>query len=117
MIFGHDDLYMTIMNEGAIYNKFKLLEKNWKDKYYSNLKIDDYKSICNFILALSDTLNEYDLVLCSINNDEKKEEIKNMYKLIKEFIEEKLDDQINLYIYDESNYIVNALKYIELFSE
>ena len=40
-----------------------------------------------------------------------------MYKLIKEFIEEKLDDQINLYIYDESNYIVNALKYIELFSE
>ena len=117
IIFGHDDLYMTIMNEGAIYNKFKLLEKNWKDKYYSNLKINDYKSICNFILALSDTLNEYDLVLCSINNDEKKEEIKNMYKLIKEFIEEKLDDQINLYIYDESNYIVNALKYIELFSE
>ena len=117
IIFGHDDLYMTIMNEGAIYNKFKLLEKNWKDKYYSNLKIDDYQSICNFILALSDTLNEYDLVLCSINNDEKKEEMKNMYKLIKEFIEEKLDDQINLYIYDESNYIVNALKYIELFSE
>ena len=37
MIFGHDDLYMTIMNEGAIYNKFKLLEKNWKDKYYSKL--------------------------------------------------------------------------------
>ena len=104
-------LYIINLNYYKKIGKINIIQN------YSNLKIDDNKSICNFILALSDTLNEFDLILCSINNDEKKEEIKNMYKLIKEFIEEKLDDQINLYIYDESNYIVNALKYIELFSE
>ena len=117
MIFGHDGLNMTVMNEGAIFNKFKTLEKSWSEKYYSKLKMDDYKSICDFIMALSDTFDGLDLVLCCVNNDEKKEEIETMFKLIKEFVEEKIDEQISVFIYNENNYIVNVLKYIGMFSE
>ena len=117
MIFDKDALHITALNEGAIYTKFKSLEKNWVDKYYSKIKMDDFKSICNFISNLSDTFDGLDLVLCYINNEEKKEDLGNMFKLIKEFVEEKIDEQINVYIYNEENFITHILKYIGTFSE
>ena len=117
MIFDRDTIHITAMNEGAIYTKFKSLEKNWMEKYYSKIKMDDYKSICDFISNLSDTFDGLDLVLCYINNEEKKEDLGNMFKLIKEFVEEKIDEQINVYIYNEENYITHVLKYIGMFSE
>ena len=117
MIFDRDTIHITAMNEGAIYTKFKSLEKNWSEKYYSKIKMDDYKSICDFISNLSDTFDGLDLVLCCINNDEKKEDLGNMFKLIKEFVEEKIDEQINVYIYNEENFITHVLKYIGMFSE
>ena len=117
MIFDHDVLHLTALNEGAIYHKFKSLEKNWDSRYYSKIKMDDFKSLCNFISSLSDSFDGLDLVLCSINNDEKKEELGNMFKLIKEFVEEKIDEQINVYIYSEDNFVIHVLKYIGLFSE
>ena len=39
-----------------------------------------------------------------------------MFKLIKGFVEEKIDEPINVYIYNEDNFIVHVLKYIEMFS-
>ena len=116
LIFEKEFLHITAMSEGAIYDKFKESEKNWKAKYYSKLKRDDFKSICNFISSLSDTFDGLDLVLCSYNNEEKKEETENMFKLIKKFVEEKIDEPINVYIYNEDNFIVHVLKYIEMFS-
>ena len=40
-----------------------------------------------------------------------------MFKLIKEYVEEKIDEQINVYIYNEENFITHILKYIGAFSE
>ena len=117
MIFEKDSLHMTSLNEGAINDKFKEIEKNWKSRYYSKMKMNDFKSICNFISSLSDTFDGLDLVLCHYNNEEKKEEYDNMFKLIKGFVEEKIDEPINVYVYNEDNFIVHILKYIELFSE
>ena len=117
MIFEKDALHITSLNEGAINDKFKEIEKNWKSRYYSKIKMDDFKSICNFISSLSDTFDGLDLVLCHFNNEEKKEELDNMFKLIKGFVEEKIDEPINVYIYNEDNFIVHVLKYIEMFSE
>ena len=117
MIFEKDALHITSLNEGAINDKFKEIEKNWKSRYYSKMKMDDFKSICNFISSLSDTFDGLDLVLCHFNNEEKKEELDNMFKLIKGFVEEKIDEPINVYIYNEDNFIVHVLKYIEMFSE
>ena len=117
MIFDKEAIHITALNEGAIYTKFKSLEKNWVDKYYSKIKADDFKSICNFISNLSDTFDGLDLVLCYINNEEKKEDLGNMFKLIKEYVEEKIDEQINVYIYNEENFITHILKYIGTFSE
>ena len=117
MIFEKDALHITSLNEGAINDKFKEIEKNWKSRYYSKIKMDDFKSICNFISSLSDTFDGLDLVLCHYNNEEKREELDNMFKLIKGFVEEKIDEPINVYIYNEDNFIVHVLKYIEMFSE
>ena len=117
MIFDKDALIMTALNEGAIYYKFKSLEKNWEDKYYSKIKMDDFKSLVNFISSLSDSFDGLDLVLCCINNDDKKEELQTLFKQIKEFVEEKIDEQINVYIYDENNFIVNLIRYIDVFSD
>ena len=117
MIFEKDSLHMTSLNEGAINDKFKEIEKNWKSRYYSKMKMNDFKSICNFISSLSDTFDGLDLVLCHYNNEEKKEEYDNMFKLIKGFVEEKIDEPINVYVYNEDNFIVHIFKYIELFSE
>ena len=117
MIFDRDCVHITAMNEGAIYTKFKSLEKNWSEKYYSKIKMDDYESICNFISNLSDTFDGLDLVLCYINNEEKKEDLGNMFKLIKEFVEENIDEPINVYIYNEENFVSHILKYICMFLE
>ena len=117
MVFEKDALHMTSLNEGAINDKFKEIEKNWKSRYYSKMKMNDFKSICNFISSLSDTFDGLDLVLCHYNNEEKKEEYDNMFKLIKGFVEEKIDEPINVYVYNEDNFIVHILKYIEMFSE
>ena len=116
LIFEKEFLHITAMSEGAIYDKFKEIEKNWKSKYFSKIKRDDFKSICHFISSLSDSFDGLDLVLCSFNNEEKKEETENMFKLIKGFVEEKIDEPINVYIYNEDNFIVHVLKYIEMFS-
>ena len=116
LLFEKDALHITALNEGAIFYKFKELEKNWKSKYYSKLKMDNYKSICNFISSLSDTFDGLDLVLCCYNNEEKKDDVNNMFILIKKFVEEKIDEPINVYIYNEENFIVHVLKYIGNFS-
>ena len=63
MIFDKDVLHITAMNEGGIYSKFKSLENSWKQKYYSKLKMDDFKSIVDFIAAVSDSFDGLDLVL------------------------------------------------------
>ena len=117
MIFNKDILNITALNEGAIYHNFKKLEKNWSDKYYSKIKMNDLKSICNFISSLSDSFDGLDLALCCINNDEKKEEIYNLFKQIKIFVEENIDEQINVYIYDENDFISDIIKYIGLFCD
>ena len=117
LIFVKDALHITAMNEGAIFDTFKDLEKNWKRQYYSKIKMDNYKSICFFISNLSDTFDGLDLVLCNYNNEEKQQEYENMFKLIKQYVEEKIDEPINVYIYNEDNFIVHVLKYIGMFSD
>ena len=115
MIFDKESIHITAMNKGTIFNKYKTLEKNWKAKYYSQMKYDDMKSICNFIKALSNSFKGFDLVLCSINNGEKNEEYENKFKQIKQFVDEKLEEQIRVFVYYEDKFIVDMLKYIEMF--
>ena len=104
------------MNEGEIYTKFKSLENNWKQKYFSELKMDDFESIVNFISAISDTFEGLDLVLCYMDNEDKKENLLDLFKQIKEYISEKMEEPINVYIYEE-NFIRKIFKYIFLFSD
>ena len=117
MIFDKDCLHITALNEGGIYSKFKSLENTWKHKYYSKLKMDDFKSISEFITALSDSFDGLDLVLCYMNNEEKKDDLLDLFNQIKEFTAKKIDEQINVYIYNEEDLIRKMLKYIGLFSE
>ena len=93
MIFDKNYVHVTAMNEDSIYYRFKSLESKWKDKYYSKLKNDDLKSITNFIAASFDSFNGIDLVLCSMNNEEKKDDMVELFKRIKEFAVEKLDEE------------------------
>ena len=117
MIFDSQMIHITAMNKGIIFHKFKTLEKNWKVKYYSTIKFDDMKSICNFIKAMAGSLGGFDLVLCSINNEEKKEEFENKFKEIKQFTDGKVAEQIRVFIYYEDKFIVDILKYIETFAD
>ena len=117
MIFDKNYVHVTAMNEDSIYYRFKSLESKWKDKYYSKLKNDDLKSITNFIAASFDSFNGIDLVLCSMNNEEKKDDMVELFKRIKEFAVEKLDEEMNVYIYEEGELIKKVIKYIWLFSE
>ena len=117
MIFDSKMIHITAMNKGIIFHKFKTLEKNWKGKYYSTIKFDDMKSICNFIKAMAGSLGGFDLVLCSINNEEKKEEFENKFKEIKQFTDGKVAEQIRVFIYYEDKFIVDILKYIETFAD
>ena len=117
MIFDSQMIHITALNKGIIFHKFKTLEKNWKGKYYSTIKFDDMKSICNFIKAMAGGLGGFDLVLCSINNEEKKEEFENKFKEIKQFTDGKIAEQIRVFIYYEDKFIVDILKYIETFAD
>ena len=117
MIFDKDNLHITALNEGGIYTKFKSLENGWKRKYYSKIKMDDFKSIVEFISAVSDSFDGLDLVLCYMNNEDKKDELLALFKQIKEYTAEKIDEPINVYIYQEEDFIRKILKYIWLFSE
>jgi len=117
MIFDKDTIHITSMNQNVIFNQFKTWEKNLKVKYYSQIKFDEIKTIFNFIKALAESFEGFDLVLCSMNNEEKKEEIENKFKQIKQFTDEKVEEGIRLFVYDEDKFIVDMLKYIEMFSD
>jgi hypothetical protein len=117
MIFDKDVLHITAMNEGGIYSKFKSLENSWKHKYYSKLKMDDFKSIVDFIAAVSDSFDGLDLVLSYMNNEDKKDDLLALFKQIKEYTAEKIDEPINVYIYQEEDLIRKTFKYIGLFSD
>jgi hypothetical protein len=116
MIFDKDKLHVTAMSEGGIFTKFKSLENGWKHKYYSKLKIDDFQNIVGFISKLSDYFDGLDLVLCYMNNDDKKEDLMTLFNLIEEYTKEKIDEPINVYIYQEEQLILKMLKYIGLFA-
>ena len=117
MIFDKDTLHVTAMNEGGIFTKFKSLENEWKHKYYSKLKIDDFQNIVGFISKLSDYFDGLDLVLCYMNNEDKKEDLLALFNQIKEYVSEKIDEPINVYIYQEEKFILQIIKYIGLFSD
>ena len=117
LIFDKYAVNISALNEGAIYNKFKSLENSWKKKYYSKLKMDDFKSIVDFIAAISDSFDGLDLVLCFMDNEEKKDELLSLFKQIKKYTEEKIDEPINVYVYNEDNFISKIFKYIDLFSD
>ena len=117
LIFDKHSIHVSALNEGAIYNKFNSLENGWKKKYYSRIKMDDFKSIVDFIAAISDSFDGLDLILCYMDNDEKKDELLDLFKQIKKYAEEKIDEPINVYIYSEDNFISKIFKYIDLFSD
>ena len=117
LIFDKDILHVTAMNEGGIYAKFKSLENNWKRKYYSKLKMNDFQSIVEFITAVSDSFDGLDLVLSYMNNEDKKDDLLALFKQIKEYTIQKIDEPINVYIYQEKELIIKIFKYISLFSE
>ena len=117
MIFDKNAIHITALNQNVIFNKFKTLEKKWKKKYYSEIKFNDIKTVNNFILAVVDTFEGLDLVLCNINNEENKEDIENKFKQIKQFIDEKIENGIRTFIYDEDKLIAETLKYIGMFGD
>ena len=117
MIFDKDIIHITSMHQNVIFNKFKIWEKNMKVKYYSKIKCDEIKTIFNFIKALSESFDGFDLVLCSMNNEEKKEEMENKFKQIKQFTDENVEEGIRIFVYDEDKFIVDMFKYIEMFSD
>ena len=117
LLFDKYTVSASALNEGAIFNKFKSLEKSWRQKYYSNLKMNDFKSIVYFIKAVSDSFDGLDLVLCYMDNDDKKDDLINLFKQIKEFVQKKIYESINVYIYHEDNFIRKIFKYIGLFTD
>ena len=117
MIFDKNAIHITGMDKNVIINKFKNLEKKWKTKYYSQIKFDDIKTVCNFIFAVVETFEGLDLVLCSINSEENKEDIENKFKQIKQFIDEKIEEGIRTFVYDEEKLIAETLKYIGMFGD
>ena len=117
MVFDNESLNITSIREGVIFNKFTILEKKWKSKFFSNIKGNDLKSICNFISSMSNSFDGFDLVLCTVNAEEKKEEYENLFKQIKEFIDENIEYQINIFKYDENDFVSKIIKYIGMFSD
>ena len=115
MIFDKNYLHVTAMNEGGIFTKFKSLENNWNEKYYSKLKMDDFNSIVEFIGATSESFEGLDLVLCYMNNEDKKDELLELFKKIKENYDEKIDEEIKIHIYQEDDLIKKVFKYIDCF--
>ena len=116
LIFDKYSLNITAMNRGAIITNIKSLESSWDDKYYSKLKMDVFKSIVDFINAISESFKSFDLVLCYMDNEEKKNNLFDLFRQIKKYTYEKIDESINVYIYKEDNFIQNIFKYISLFS-
>ena len=116
LLFDKFTVSSSAINEGAIFNKFKSLEKGWRQKYYSNLNSNDFNSIVYFIKAISDSFDGLDLVLCYMDNDDKKDEILNLFRQIKEFVQKNIYESINVYIYHEENFIKKIFKYIGLFT-
>ena len=115
MIFDKNFLHITAMNEGGIFTKFKSLENNWNEKYYSKLKMDDFNSIVDFIGATSESFEGLELVLCYMNNEDKKDELLELFKKIKENFDEKIDEEIKIHIYQEDDLIKKVFKYIDCF--
>ena len=116
LIFDKYSLHVTAMKKGEIFTKFKSLEKKWSQKYYSKLKMDVFKSIVDFITAISESFESFDLILCYMDNEEKKNNLLDLFRQIKEYTYEKIDESINVYIYKEDNFIKKIFKYIMLFS-
>ena len=116
LLFDKFTVSASALNEGAIFNKFKSLEKGWRQKYYSNLKANDFNSIVYFIKAISDSFDGLDLVLCYMDNNDKKDDLLNLFKQIKEFVQKNIYESINVYIYHEENFIKKIFKYIGLFT-
>jgi len=51
-----------------------------------------------------------------MDNDDKKDEILNLFRQIKEFVQKNIYESINVYIYHEENFIKKIFKYIGLFT-
>ena len=111
LIFDKNSLHVTAMNEGGLFTKFKSLENNWNEKYYSKLKMDDLNSIVDFIGATSESFEGLDLVLCYMNNEDKKDELLELFKKI----QENFDEEIKIHIYPEDDLIKKVFKYIDCF--
>ena len=76
----------------------------------------NFKSITDFITAISESFEGLDLVLCYMDNEEKKNNLLDLFKQIKEYTAEKIDESTKVYIYNEDNFIKKIFKYIGLFS-
>ena len=50
-----------------------------------------------------------------MNNEDKKDDLLALFKQIKEYTAEKIDESINVYIYQEEDLIRKVFKYIGLF--
>ena len=116
LIFDKYSLHLSALNDGVIFTTFNSLESSWDKKYYSKLKIDNLKSITDFISAISESFEGLDLVLCYMDNEEKKNNLLDLFKQIKEYIAEKIDESTKVYIYNEDNFVKKIFKYIGLFS-
>ena len=51
-----------------------------------------------------------------MDNEDKKNNLVDLFRQIKEYTNEKIDKSINVYIYKEDNFIIKIFKYISLFS-
>ena len=116
LIFDKYSLHVAAMNDGAVYTKFNSLENSWDKKYYSKLKMDNFKSIADFITAISESFEGLDLVLIYMDNEEKKNNLLDLFRQIKEYTAEKIDESTKVYIYNEDNFVKKIFKYIGLFS-
>lgn len=71
--------------------------------------MDNLKSITDFITAISESFEGFDLVLCYMDNEEKKNNLLDLFKQIKEYTAEKIDESTKVYIYNEDNFIKKYL--------
>ena len=122
LLFDSENIYVSAFSEGTIFTKFKGLENNWDDKYYSKLKKGDYENIIHLIESINDSFDGLDLALCYMNNsndNERKDEKEcfEMFDKIKQHCIEKIDPPLNVYLYKESELISEVVNYIGLFYE
>lgn len=122
LLLDAENIYVSSFSEGAIFYKFKGLENNWEDRYYSKLNKNNYENIIHFIESINDSFDGLDLALCYMNssndNDRKDEkECFEMFNKIKKHCMEKIDPPINVYIYNENELISEVVNYIGVFYE